>query len=219
MIHPDTELRFVNLQIGFGVFATAFIPKGTLLYVKDELEIEISPERFNSMDQLHQSIVEKYSYIDQHGTRIISWDHAKYVNHRCDCNSMSTGYGFEIAIRDIEKGEEITDEYGLFNIASVIPIECQCPECRTVLLPSDHEHYYPQWDELVKTALARLNAVKQPLMPFVDTQTQADLQSYLDGHRPYRSVLALKYKNQNGALSDEGKSGTDLDLAPTIVAC
>ncbi|MHC5084588.1 MAG: SET domain-containing protein, partial [Planctomycetota bacterium] len=34
MIHPDTELRKVNETIGYGVFATRHIPKGTILYVK-----------------------------------------------------------------------------------------------------------------------------------------------------------------------------------------
>jgi len=30
VIHPDTELRFVNPDIGYGVFATRFIPKGSI---------------------------------------------------------------------------------------------------------------------------------------------------------------------------------------------
>ena len=41
MLHPDTELRVVSADIGFGVFATALIPKGTIVYIKDPLEIEI----------------------------------------------------------------------------------------------------------------------------------------------------------------------------------
>jgi hypothetical protein len=39
MIHPHTCIRYVNPQIGYGVFATAFIPKGTIVYVKDDLEL------------------------------------------------------------------------------------------------------------------------------------------------------------------------------------
>ena len=38
MIHPNTRLGFVNEEIGYGVFATALIPKGTIVYVKDDLE-------------------------------------------------------------------------------------------------------------------------------------------------------------------------------------
>ena len=34
MMHPSIELKPVNPQIGYGVFATAFIPAGTIVYVK-----------------------------------------------------------------------------------------------------------------------------------------------------------------------------------------
>ena len=43
MIHPNTELRFINPVVGYGVFATDFIPEGTITYVKDSLELEVSP--------------------------------------------------------------------------------------------------------------------------------------------------------------------------------
>ncbi|MEX0823486.1 MAG: SET domain-containing protein-lysine N-methyltransferase, partial [Balneolaceae bacterium] len=98
MIHPHTELRFVNQKKGRGVFATRFILKGTITYVKDELEIEIPPDDPRLADPAYRDIIETYSYIDRDGTMVISWDHAKYVNHCCQCNTMSTGYGFEIAI-------------------------------------------------------------------------------------------------------------------------
>jgi hypothetical protein len=38
MIHPDTELRFINEKIGHGVVATKFIPKGTITWVLDKLD-------------------------------------------------------------------------------------------------------------------------------------------------------------------------------------
>ena len=43
MIHPHTELRFISPEVGYGVFATALIPEGTITYVKDSLELEVSP--------------------------------------------------------------------------------------------------------------------------------------------------------------------------------
>ena len=72
----------------------------------------------------------KYSYSDENGVHILSWDNAKYVNHRCDCNTIATGYGFAIAIRDIWNGQEISEEYGLFNLDRVIPLACGCTQCR-----------------------------------------------------------------------------------------
>ncbi|MDH5765338.1 MAG: SET domain-containing protein [Gammaproteobacteria bacterium] len=196
MIHPKTELRFVNAEIGYGVFATEFIPRGTILYVKDDLEIEITMARFRKMDKTHQDIVEKFSYIDERGVRIISWDHAKYVNHRCDCNSMSTGYGFEIAIRDIQQDEEITDEYGLFNIPVPIDINCGCTNCRQVLLPTDVDEYYLAWDQQVESAIRLINDVHQPLWEVLDTVSRTEVIKYLSSQSPYCSVRKLKYQGQ-----------------------
>jgi hypothetical protein len=193
MIHPHTELRFVNQAIGYGVFATAPIQKGTIVYVKDQLEIEITQRQFDQMDQAYQDVVEKYSYIDQRGVRIVSWDHGKYVNHSCECNSMSTGYGFEVAIRDISPNEEITDEYGLFNIPYPIKLSCNCTRCRKVLLPTDIDTYFEIWDARVLEAIRHVPEVAQPLWGFIDKEARTELMSFLSGHSEYRSVINLKY--------------------------
>ncbi|MCB0360722.1 MAG: SET domain-containing protein-lysine N-methyltransferase, partial [Bdellovibrionales bacterium] len=136
----------------------------------------------------------KYSYVDGKGTRIISWDLAKYVNHCCDCNSMSTGYGFEIAIRDIAEGEQITDEYGLFNIPTDIEVVCDKPSCRCVLRPSDIDEYGAQWDERIRSALDVFRAVEQPLAVLLDDEAKSQLESYFVDPANYRSVAELKRK-------------------------
>ncbi len=194
MIHPDTELRFVNDDIGYGVFATAPIPKGTIVYAKDKLEIELTPKQFNKLDKIHQNIADKYSYIDEKGNRVISWDNAKYVNHRCDCNSMSTGYGFEVAIKDINANEEITDEYGLFNIPFPIEVNCGCENCRKMLLPTDADTYTAEWDEKVENALTNILEIEQPLWNVISYSSARDLTGYIYGKKPYKSVDALRYR-------------------------
>jgi hypothetical protein len=136
MIHPDTELRLVSEAIGYDVFATQPIPRGTVTYVKDGLEIELTSRQFERLDEVHRQIVDKYSCIDPRGKRIVSWDHARYVNHRCVCNTISTGCGFEIANRDIAAGEEITDEYGLFNLQAPMAVDCGCNNRRKLLHPT-----------------------------------------------------------------------------------
>ncbi|CCH50226.1 SET domain-containing protein [Pseudodesulfovibrio piezophilus] len=172
MIHPKTEVRFVNASIGYGVFATADIPRGTIVYVKDQLEIELSEKDFNELDDDHKTIADKFSYIDEKGIRILSWDHAKFVNHKCDCNTISTGYGFEIALRDIHEGEEICDDYGLFNLEEIIPLECNCPNCRKALRPDDLERYHEVWDVKIISALNKVTAVHQPLMKYMEGETK-----------------------------------------------
>lgn len=191
MIHPATELRLVNAHIGYGVFATRRIPRGTITYVRDDLEIELTPRQFERLDESHRRIVERYSYIDPRGRRVVSWDHAKYVNHRCECNTMSTGYGFEIALRDIEAGEEITDEYGLFNLSEPMSVDCGCRQCRKVVRPGDITRLAAAWDRQVITALTALPGVEQPLWHLVDRRTRRALEGYLAGRLPYRSVAML----------------------------
>lgn len=192
MIHPHTELRRIDPVLGYGVFATALIPKGTIVFVKDSFDIEVTPEQFNAMDDLLKIMTERYSYIDERGIRIVSWDMAKYVNHRCDCNTISTGYGFEIALCDILPGEEISDEYGLFNIREPMTLTCACPNCRGQLKPDDIDTYYPEWDQKVRDALTHVMSVTQPLWPLLEPETAEQLTGYLEHRLPYKSVYTLK---------------------------
>lgn len=196
MIHPDTELKEVSDSIGVGIFASFHIPRGTLVYVHDALEIELSPARFKSLEEPLRSMADKYSFIDARGYRILSWDTAKYVNHSCDPNTISAGYGFEIAIRDIDKGEEITDEYGLFNLQHEIECLCGSERCRGVIRASDIDHLYQRWDGLVGEALSRFRDVEQPLLGLMQERRRRDLESYLDSGRGFRSVRTLKLKER-----------------------
>ena len=54
MIHPDTELRFINDKIGYGVVATKFIPKGTITWVLDKVDRFFTPSQVIQMDPLYQ---------------------------------------------------------------------------------------------------------------------------------------------------------------------
>jgi uncharacterized protein len=192
MIHPETELRYINHKKGRGVFATGFIPKGTVTYVKDALEIEIPPgdPRLENAD--YRQVIDTYTFMDPDGIRVLSWDHAKYVNHCCQCNTMSTGYGFEIAIRDIAPGEEITDEYGLFNCDIPMTLDCPMAPCRRQVCGRDLDDYYPEWDRVVMEALLYFHQVEQPLLKYLDVDVLTAVNAYLVDGR-YQSVYALKY--------------------------
>jgi hypothetical protein len=199
MIHPSTELRHINDTIGYGVFATAFIPEGTIVYVKDGLEHVISEAEYEQHLPEMQEAIEKFSYIDENGNRILSWDFAKYVNHCCNFNTISTGYGFEIAVRDIHPGEEITDEYGIFNLESEMFLSCTHGICRGILKPGDFDKYYPKWDNIIKKSLSKMMSVEQPLMVFVDKETQKALHAYIQNPSTYKSVYNLRYKKESTA--------------------
>lgn len=201
MIHPNTELRFISEQIGYGVFATELIPEGTIVYVKDSLELIVSPSDYLMHSEEMKEVIEKYSYIDENGNRIISWDFAKYVNHCCNCNSISTGYGFEMAIRDIQKGEQITDEYGIFNLSEEMTLHCGQAGCRKKISPEDFDNYYQDWDQKIRQAIPSLFLVEQPLMPFLDRGTREELDQFFANPELYKSVYHLKYTGKALSLS------------------
>lgn len=94
MIHPNTTIKLISETVGYGVFATAHIPEVTIVYVKDSLEQVVTPAAYLNQSKEMKDVIDKYSYMDQNGDRIISWDFAKHVNHCCNCNTISTGYGF-----------------------------------------------------------------------------------------------------------------------------
>lgn len=219
MLHPDTELGVVSADIGLGVFAKAFIPKGTIVYIKDPLEIEISEEDPRLQDPGVLSIIERYSYREPGGTRVLSWDQAKYMNHSCEPNTISTGYGFEIALRNIRKGEEITDEYGLLNIEANMPCGCGVTSCRKWVRQDDVERHGKNWDAKVLGALACYTRVPQPLAYLLDSTTLRRLQNFLATGDDFISVNHLRFyprQNGHGREADPGAVIGGLKMAPGI---
>lgn len=192
MIHPDTRIQYVNDTVGYGVFATAVLPIGTLVYVQDPLDIIIPPDSEWLKDPFIRKAIDKYSTIEPpDGARHLSWDLAKHVNHCCHANLLSTGYGFEIAVSDIEPGEELRDDYAMFNLRWDIPLSDCHANCRGWIKAVDLARQVEIWDTQIKTALQRVLLVAQPLWPLLDIKTKGDLHSTIKNGTPYRSVSGL----------------------------
>jgi hypothetical protein len=56
-MHPDTEIQYVGEKIGVGVFATKLIPKGTIVWIKDELDMILTEEYIDSLDDLRREYI------------------------------------------------------------------------------------------------------------------------------------------------------------------
>ncbi len=192
MMHPDSRLEFISQEIGFGVFATKRIPKGTITYALDELELIIDEYQYDRMNSVLRQKVDWFSYRDENNRRVVSWDMAKYVNHSCHSNTMTTGWGFEIALRDIEAGEEITDDYGLFmGSDESMPLGCGEPDCRRIVSGQDRFSWGEVWDGKIRDALDKFTAVDQPLLSLLDESVVQSLKAYLQGKGEYRSVCPV----------------------------
>jgi hypothetical protein len=175
MTHPDTELRRVNDLIGYGVFATRLIPRGTLVWVADVLDQVFTAEQVAGLGPDFQAILDKYTYTDGKGRQVLCWDHARFFNHSCNANCLSAGYDFELAIRDILPDEELTDDYATLNLRE--PFACACLQfgCRGWIQPRDFERYADGWDALVRGAFPLVQSVPQPLWPFLRERAQVEL--------------------------------------------
>ena len=197
MIHPDTEVRFINDNVGYGVVATRLIPKGTITWVKDKLDREFDLEQFNSFTEVYRDILEKYCYRDSRGKFVLCWDTSRFVNHSFNSNCISTPYEFEIAVRDIHPGEELTDDYGYLNISE--PFDC-LPEpgsSRTRVMPDDLLHFHELWDAQLMEAFKHFGGVAQPLMMILEEPTQQKAKAIAQGKIKMDSILNCYY-NQNG---------------------
>jgi uncharacterized protein len=193
MIHPNTELRRVSPEIGVGIFATRLIPKGTITYVDDPLEIHIQANDPVLKHPILGKIIKIYSILENDGTYELSWDYAKHMNHCCHYNTITTGWGFDIAVRDIQAGEQIRDDYGMFNVDYDMELLCDFEDCRKRVRKMDFDKYADQWEADARDALACASQVTQFLMDVMDEQTRLELERYLQIGEGYRSVRELKF--------------------------
>lgn len=187
MIHPDSELRFVNATIGYGLFATSLIPHGTVTWVRDDLDQIVDPAAHVALAPMLAALLHKYSYLEPRG-RVLCWDHGRFVNHSCDPNCRSTGFDFEIAVRDIQPGDEITDDYGSLNVDYEFDCRCGSPRCRSTIRASDITRFADDWDRDAAAAFARAGSLAQPLWPLL--KEQADVERALRGEIPLPSCRA-----------------------------
>lgn len=192
MMHPHTEVRLVNEQMGYGVFASRFIPKGTIVYARCQMDQAYEPGHPMLTNPLYADTLERYTYTEPSGTRVLCWDIGKYVNHCCHPSTLTTGYGFELALQDLWPGQELTDDYGIFNCDIPIPLVCEKPNCRNTLVPGDFDRHVPQWDARIREALPAAAHVDQPLWPLLPPDTAAALQTFLHTGQSYRSIAGQK---------------------------
>jgi|SRR5690554_961393 len=194
MIHPKTELKFINHNVGYGVVATEFIPKGTITWALDKLDREFDPEEINQYDPLYRDILDTYCFRNNQGKLILCWDNARFVNHSFNSNCLTTAYDFEIAVRDILPGEQLTDDYGYLNIDSPFRGIDEGTR-RKVVYPNDLLKYHKVWDKQLKNAFQKLSSCDQPLKPLISDEVWEKAQAISKGLIEMDSILNCYYPN------------------------
>lgn len=192
MIHPDTEIRFISNEIGYGVVAKKFIPKGTITWVLDKLDREFTPLEVSDLDPVYREILGIYTFRNNKGNYVLCWDNGRYVNHSFNSNCLTTAYDFEIAIRDIQAGEQLTDDYGYLNITE--PFRA-LPEGtrRKIVYPDDLLKYYKNWDKKLLPAFKRITETEQALRNLITAEQWSEIEKIASGEKEMVSILNNYY--------------------------
>jgi hypothetical protein len=192
MIHPKTELKFISNEIGYGVVATEFIPLGTITWVLDKLDREFTTEQFHALDPLYQNILDFYTFRNNHGNFVLCWDNGRYVNHSFNSNCLTTAYDFEIAIRDIHPGEQLTDDYGYLNIPEPFQGIDEGTE-RKVVYPDDLVNYHHVWDRQLSEVFKLITERPQPLRQLLSPEMWNEIEKVCKGEKQMESILKNYY--------------------------
>lgn len=202
MIHPDTEVRFIDEEKGRGLFATRFIPCGTITWCLDPLDREITPVELDSYDERFREILLHYSFRNNKGNYVFCWDNCRYTNHSFKANCCLSPYDFQLAVKDIQPGDELTDDYGYLNIIEPFEADAEGGD-RTIVYPDDLLRYSDRWDSQLAAALPRIMRLKQPLKQFLPSQTWQTLQAIRDQRIKPLSVRTCYYDAKAVSLNQD----------------
>lgn len=115
-------------KYGFAVFAKKKILKGELIAQFDGPVFEYEYEYWN--DDLYNHVIQfaPRKWRDSNGI-------ARLINHSCDPNCGIKGLFKVVAMRDIEKGEQITWDYEMTEMHPYWRMRCRCgtPGCRKLI--------------------------------------------------------------------------------------
>jgi uncharacterized protein len=200
MIHPSTEVRFIDENIGLGVFATSFIPKGTIVWVQDPLDHVLSPDEIKKLPEPLMRIVMKYTFRNPQGQYVLCWDSTRFVNHSFAPNVMITPYDFDIAIQDIPVGSELRGDYGCLNIIESFEPDPEPGCARKVVQPDDLLHHHKAWDVILGKAFPALKTVDQPLRSLFNSDKWDRMCRIAQGEEKLDSVLKCYYSGAKNTV-------------------
>jgi uncharacterized protein len=121
MLFVKTKILPSKIQ-GLGLFADEFIPKGTVIWkFTPEFDLKFTKTQIKKFPKQVQEYLDAYAWLSKKsGKYCFASDNGKYFNHSKTPNALSSYYKNEEevitkALRDICKGEEITDDYSAFE--------------------------------------------------------------------------------------------------------
>jgi len=162
MMHASTVLTHVGGELGFGVIARERIPAGTVVWVMDQLDRAMAAGELERLPPAVRQTLHAHVWREQRSW-VLSWDHCRFTNHSCEPNCVGLDGAFDLAVRDIEPGEAITNDYGALGMQAEFTCQCGAPSCRGFVRPGTTAVSSPT-SRAYRDALARVTQVPQPLV-------------------------------------------------------
>jgi hypothetical protein len=164
MIHPQTEVRLFSSPLGRGVVATAPLPLGTVVWVRDPLDAGWAVDEVMRWPEVYRPLLHRTCLVI--GDEVVQpWDDARYMNHSCEPSCGGTVFGFEVALHDIAPGEPLTNDYDGFGLPGEPSFPCRCgaASCRGEDVFHAPDTARRHLAEALTRALAAVHCVPQPL--------------------------------------------------------
>jgi hypothetical protein len=117
------------------------------------------------MPPCYDALIDRWTFHDGRGRRVLCWDHGRYLNHSCEPNCGGSEFWFEVALRDIEPGEQLTNDYATLYMRPSEGFDCRCgaPSCRGAASDEKLPLAIATVNEQLRQALDNLVSVPQPL--------------------------------------------------------
>lgn len=101
---------------GIGLFVDEDIKKGDVVYTSSPLlDLNLTQEQFDSLSEQEQKEVRWWGFFDTASNRWhVDFDVSKFINHFSEGNLTQDSAhtdAYLVAVRDIRKGEELTQNY------------------------------------------------------------------------------------------------------------
>lgn len=102
---------------GTGLFAAEFIPKGSVIWHFDaRIDRLIDALEVESLPDVAREHMQRYCGLLENGKYLQTGDNDRYINHSSTPNTETRPFLEDlIAARDIQIGEEITEDYRVFD--------------------------------------------------------------------------------------------------------
>lgn len=115
MLHIKYKLDKSNKH-GIGIFADQDIKQGDVIYTASPLlDLNISNETFERLSQTEKDEVRYWGFwIESDKVWHVDFDMSKFINHSFEANTtqdFSHPEAYLVAARDIQNGEELTQNY------------------------------------------------------------------------------------------------------------